>query len=376
MRIAINVEIAFSHPTGMGRHARELLRHLMQVDRTNDYTLFFSCNYTWPPVPDLNGLPERVRVVRLPYSRRQISLAWLCWGGPRTLERLLGRHDVYHDLSNRLLPVTAERRIAALHDVSILRTPQAYAWHSQLMFRRALRELRRADAVITPSQHSRQQIVRRIGVSPERVHVVYNGVSSLFTPMQDAEGWSRTVAGVERPYLFFAGVLNRRKNIDGLVEVFARYLAETDDDELKLVLCGSPGIGDEDVRREVARRDLARRVLFLGYVDDTRLVALYRGAVALVFPSLDEGFGLPVIEAMAAGCPVICSDAASLPEVGADAALYVDPKDVVGWVSAIRRVRRDEDLRADLVRRGLLRAAEFSWRATALETLAVYENAA
>jgi glycosyltransferase involved in cell wall biosynthesis len=226
--------------------------------------------------------------------------------------------------------------------------------------------------VLADSEATRRDLGRSYGIAPEKVRVAYPGIDPTLTLMTDT-GVLKSVRekyGLPPRYLFFIGSLRPRKNLTRLVEAFAK--AQPPD--TALVLAGKPGRAAQDLIAQVERLDLP--VIFPGYVADADVAALYSAALALVFPSLYEGFGFPVAEAMRCGTPVICSNTSSLPEIAGDAALLVDPLDADAIAEAIRRVAGDSDLRASLSARGKARAARFTWEDAAHRTLTTLEEAA
>ncbi|MEJ7786024.1 MAG: glycosyltransferase family 1 protein [Solirubrobacteraceae bacterium] len=247
-------------------------------------------------------------------------------------------------------------------------TPANVASH-RLVVRRGVR---RAEAVITSSLHARGEIADAYGIEPERIHVVPLGVDDAFTP---GEASDRVLArlGVTGPFVLTVGTLQPRKNIGAVVSAFERLVAQGAN--LALVVTGGAGWGGQETAERIRRSPAADRVVMTGHVGDAELLALYRGALCFVFPSRYEGFGLPVLEAMAAGTPVVCSDRTSLPEVAGAAATLVSPDDVDALERAIGRVASSPDARAEMVERGLMQAARFTWERCAQETVGVYRTA-
>jgi glycosyltransferase involved in cell wall biosynthesis len=376
MQIAINIEIAFSNPSGMGRYARELIRHIFQLDATHSYTLFHSNQYAWPPNDDPWILPANFRVQALPYSRKQLLLSWFLYGGPRTLSKVLGTHRVYHDLADILLPVPSNRTIASLHDVFALTLPRSFAWHSRLLFRKSQRQLRDADAIITVSNFSKEKIVELLDVCPDKVVVIYGGVSPEFRPIEDLGRIRKTRAkySVQGDYFLFVGVFSRRKNLGSLLRAYRTFSSRRRHGRALLVCCGNSGVGSREFYRDIFELGLSNDVTILQAVSDAELADLISGSCALILPSLGEGFGLPVAEAMACGAPVICGNRCAMPEVAGGAALCIDPTDVEQVADAMERVRSDAELVRSLRKRGIERAKQFSWVRTAQETLALYQG--
>jgi len=246
--------------------------------------------------------------------------------------------------------------VFTVFDLIHLRVAEASSVTRRLYYRFHVRPaVRRARVVLTGSEYSRAEIVEWSGVEPERVVVIGCGAAARFVPGGDAyePGF---------PYLLYVGNLKPHKNLARLIRAFARARER---DSVRLLLTGDP---QPQLASLVKAERLGDRVVFLGPVTDEQLPGLYRGAVALLFPSLYEGFGLPPLEAMACGTPVVSSTVTSLKEVVGDAAVAIDPLDVECIADAIDRVVADDDLRRDLSSRGLAQAAKFSWERSAQRT--------
>ncbi|MEZ5102787.1 MAG: glycosyltransferase family 1 protein [Thermoleophilia bacterium] len=253
------------------------------------------------------------------------------------------------------------RAAITVHDLSFERGRALMPLRDRLVFRRAVRRsVRRADAILTVSEFSRRELVDRYGLAPDRIAVTPNGVDPAFRA-----GGPRVERA--RPYVLVVGALHPRKDPLTAVEAFALV----DEPGLDLVLAGPDKGLEGAVRQAIQRHGLAGRVELAGHVDKEMLAALYRGAACLAFPSRYEGFGLPVLEAMACGTPVVASAAPAIPEVAGDAAILVPPGDPVALAGGIERALAD---RERLVELGRARAAAFTWRETARLTLAVYRR--
>ena len=255
-------------------------------------------------------------------------------------------------------PLSVTRQAVTIHDVSVLSHTEWYPGSLRLWYRLFLPRLaRRAGVILTVSEHSKSAIVRRLGVPEARVKVVSNGVNPCqFRFCDPAE--VRVRYGLPDRYILYVGSLEPRKNVERLVQAWNRL---TDIRDVQLVLAGRPG--GASAPPFVARPHW--RVRMLGFVPDEDLPALYAGALFFVMPSLYEGFGLSVLEAMACGAPVIASQAGALPEVTGQAALQVDPTSVEGMTEAIRSLLLDGELREELRQKGLERAGQFSWERAA-----------
>lgn len=280
-----------------------------------------------------------------------------------------------------LPPRVSCARVVTIHDLSFMRHPEMFTRRDRLLLTWGVPlAVRGADQIIVPSAHARDDLFEIFGVSPDRVRVTHEGVSDRFRV--DAFDRSRTADGRQSdrlpsfPYVLTVGNLQPRKNPQRLLTAWAELVGEGLTGECRLVLAGGSHGRQEDVRSFIAKLRLQDHVLLTGYVGDDELPALYAGARAFVFPSLYEGFGLPVLEAMASGVPVACSDLTSLPEVAGSAAALFDPFDVDDIAGRIAALIGDEELRRELIARGLQRVTMFSWEKCARETLGVYRRAA
>jgi glycosyltransferase involved in cell wall biosynthesis len=266
------------------------------------------------------------------------------------------------------------RSVVTLHDLAFLLYPATHTADSRAYYAASGESVRRAERVIAVSQRTASDAVRLLGVDPARVRVVPEAAAPGFRP-RDAAAFQFVAQRLrldERPYVLFVGTLEPRKNVPLLLDAFAQVQAGLD---AQLLVVGGRGWLDEPIFAALARLGLGDAVRFLGGLDQDDLAALYSHAGVLVLPSVYEGFGLPVLEAMACGAPVVCSNAGPLPEVAGDAAVLLAPDDAGQWAQAILSVMTDARLADDLRQRGFARAATFSWERAAVATRDVYREA-
>lgn len=341
--------------TGVGRYSEELARALGELGGPVRYERRGGRHRGGPgPGPTLRqSWPPR----------RLLHASWLATGRP-ALERVAPPVDLLHVLFPSFPVPTRAALVATVNDLFVLDQPTWYRPGERRAVVTSLHRLAdRADRVITLSQHVADQVVERLGVERARVTVVPLGVS----PALLADGPTGSSPS-GRPYVVAVGAATARKDLGTAI----RAVAATED--LDLLLVGPPGPADDALRALAAELGVAGRVHLLGPRPDEQLAALVRGAVALLHPSLDEGFGLPPLEAMALGTPALVARSGALPEVVGDAAPVLLPGDVDAWAAAVARVRDDPEHRATLVAAGTRHAATRTWTATAARTASVHEE--
>ncbi len=317
-------------------------------------------------------VPERFRLRRVsanPFLR-------LGWDLPRRVRRdrpaLL--HVQYTAPLDCPVPV-----VVSVHDVSFLEQPEHFPWWRARQLRLTVRRtVARAARILTGSEFSARAIARHYGRDPADIAVIPNAASAVFRPISPAvaAAYVRARFGIEPPFLLSVGDLQPRKNPIGLIAAFAELLPLLPGSRLRLVLAGKETWYGGRVRKAAQRSGAAERIHFTGFVSDEDLLHLYNACELFVFPSFYEGFGLPLVEAMACGKAVACSNRSALPEVADAAALLFDPQRSSEMVRVMRELLVDRELRARMERLGLQRAAQFSWQRTAEKTLAVYQAVA
>lgn len=270
------------------------------------------------------------------------------------------------------------RRVITVHDLAFLRYPELLTEDSRRYYRQIFRAVEETDAIIAVSNHTKQDLIQLTEAPDERIVVVPEAASPAFRPIEDGRSVKEMLneLGVRQPYFLFVGTMEPRKNLVNLTRAFGEFLnkCERPASAPNLVLAGARGWLYDEVFASIDRLGIAERVRHISRPGVADLVALMNGALALVMPSRYEGFGLPVLEAMGCGTPVCASDVSALPELVGDAGLLVDPDDVEGWAAALTRLYEDEALRRGLSQKGLRRAAGFSWKKAAGQTLDLYRK--
>jgi glycosyltransferase involved in cell wall biosynthesis len=260
-----------------------------------------------------------------------------------------------------------------IHDLSFVSFPQGYRSHERLVYNTFIRQsARKAREILTVSEFSKREICDLWKIPAEKVTVTYNGLEASFRNVLEQP--ERRAASSEAPYILYVGNLHPRKNLVCLLQAFGALKAEKKIPH-RLKIVGQKAWLYSDIFKAVQGNDFSKEVDFTGYVDERELIRLYQGASVTVYPSLYEGFGLPVLEAMACGSPVVTSKTTALPEVAGDAALLIDPTDVSEMAAAIFKVVASQDLQQNMRAKGRAQAQKFSWIDTAQKTWRVYQRA-
>jgi glycosyltransferase involved in cell wall biosynthesis len=362
MRIGFDITSLSVPQSGVGTYTANLYAQLRQRDHDEVLPLsHYPDSYRWP-----NGK----------HPLRLNRTLWMQAVLPAHLRRI--RPDVAH-FTNSTAPLFVPcPMVLTIHDMTLWLLPQHHPARRLITMRPIVPLVaRRAAAVITVSESAKADVVNILGLPPERVHVIYEAPAQCFQPMHRGAALDAVSQKYKLPkqFLLYVGTIEPRKNLVRLLEAFAA-LRQCDGVDHELVLVGSRGWKDASVYEAINRLRLQSCVHFLGHIPISDLVAIYNLADALVFPSLYEGFGLPVIEAMACGTPVITSPNGSLREVAGNAAEFVEPTDVEGIREGIYHVLNDSIHRSHLRDLGLAQAACFSWARVAEQTMEVYRQAA
>jgi glycosyltransferase involved in cell wall biosynthesis len=381
MNICLNAQLISDQSgyrgAGVNNYSRQLLAALGQAaldGRTEHrFTAFVHTpDLTVPGVDLLMGSP----LLERPAAR----IVWEQTVLPAALARR--KADVVHGLVNVLPLASRAPGVVTVHDLSFVRTPQLLPPLKRVYLTRlCAASVARARAVIAVSRQTAADVMRCFGAPAAKVHVVYNGVGAAFTPGAapgDAEAGARfrQAKGLPERYFLYLGTLEPRKNLELLVRAFGAWRAEAGpaDAGVKLVLAGGKGWYYDAIFAQAAALGLADAVLFPGFIPPAELPDWYRAAELFVYPSVLEGFGLPVLEAMACGVPVVCSQAESLLEVAGEAAVTFPAGDEAALTAALRSLCENPAQRERMRTRGLAQAARFSWTQSAAQTIALYDT--
>lgn len=370
MRIAFDGTTLTPGRTGVGYYTEHLLQHLArEVEQTGDEIVVVSNK----PIDTQAPLPAHVRVHD--GHRFPIRIGWMQLRASAALASL--RPDVAH-FTNGMIPYGSPApTIVTVHDMSLRLYPRCHPIR-RLVLNRPLMHvaIRQAASIVTVSESARRDLQRFHGIPSDRVSVVHEAASPAFRPITDRARLEdvRARYGLPQRFMLYVGTIEPRKNLMRLMTAFAA--ARRAGIPHHLVCVGPYGWSSNDLSHHIQTLGIERVVHFTGYLPFEHLPAVYNLGDFFVFPSLYEGFGLPVVEAMASGLPVLTSKTSSLGEIAADAALTIDPLDTDAMVEAIRQLATDRGLRRDRAERSLRRSRDFSWTQTAKEMLAVYHRVA
>jgi len=374
MRICIDVSAAVHERAGLGRYTSELVAALLALDHNADYVMFYNNPASATIPPPLTSLPRLTTSLAIKPWRMAVLLSHMAG---RSQDSLFPGIDLFHATDHLLPRLYCVKSVFTLHDLVFQVYPETHKslnrWFLRLMIPRFLRA---ADAIIAISQWTKSDAVRLYGIPEEKITVIYEGVHPRFHRLHQTE-----IAAARQKYrlpqhaILYVGTIEPRKNLITLLDAYVQMLRQhAVADDTKLVIVGRKGWLYEPFFRRLHELGLEGQVIFPGFVADKDLPAIYAAADVFVFPSLYEGFGLPVLEAMACGAPVVCSNSSSLPEVAGDAALQFAPTDVASLAAALQRILSDGELRRRLVAAGVQRAQHFTWEETARQTLQVYRQ--
>jgi glycosyltransferase involved in cell wall biosynthesis len=365
MRFSVDAHAIGQHLTGNETYVRNLLNGFASLDTTSEFIAYYSVAQAATSLPDRF---QKYRVARNPFIRLGIDLTRSLY---RDRPHLL--HVQYTAPLRCPVPV-----VVSVHDVSYLERPEFFPRVRAWQLRQTVaRTVRKAARVLTVSEFSRRGIQEAYGIDGSNIIVVPNGVSNMFRPLvrENAAAYIRKRFQIPGPYVLTVGDLQPRKNQIGLIDAFESAVRHAGIPH-RLVLVGKDTWHGRQVRHRAARSSVADRIYFTGFVSDEDLLQLYGGCDTFVFPSFYEGFGIPILEAMACGRAVACSNTSAMPEVANAAALLFDPHSKEEMTRALVDLTVDSQLRARMERRGQQRSTLFSWERAARQTLAVYYDVA
>lgn len=356
------------HKTGVEWYSYHLIEQLKQIDRENHYFLY-------------TDRPLEGDLAKCPANFEEVVLSWPLprfWTlGRLSLEMKWGKKkpDVLFVPAHTIPLLTPRATVVTVHDIGFEHFPELYPWADKLYHRFSIKIIKRkVDRILTVSNYSKEDICDFYNIPKHKVKVVLNGYDNTKYKQMSVADYDLEKFKIFDDYILFVGRLEEKKNTPRLIEAFGEFKKKHPTDKHKLVLVGKEGFGFDRVVQNIEKYKLQDQVIMPGWVGDNDLPKLLNRAKAFIFPSLFEGFGIPIVEAMACGCPVLCSNTTSLPEAAGEAAVLFDPVKTSEIVSALERVLLDDTIRQTLSEKGLRHSAKLSWQKCAVQTLDIITN--
>ena len=339
-------------------------RLIKEFAKNNDHNFFI---YT--PVEPSKDLPRETNSFK--YIVFKSKKLWTMLGLSKKIYKDKNNLDVFFSPTHYLPLFSVVPSVVSIFDLSYLKYPELFKKKDLYQLKIWGRySIKRAKAVITISESSKNAIIEEYKLASDKVHVVYPGIKELINNREINMTDLQKKYGIKKNFILFVGTIQPRKNIARMVEAISQI------PELELIVVGKKGWQYEGILDSPRKFGVENRVKFLEFVPDEELSELYKNAICFVLPSLYEGFGLPILEAMKYGCPVVTSNTSSLPEAGGDAALYFDPEDSSDIAEKIKKLLSDDKFREDMIEKGYKQAKKFSWEKAAKETLHVLKEVA
>ncbi len=364
MKIGIDASRANKkHKTGVEWYSYHLIEQFKKIDHQNQYFLYANepLRGALAEMPD--NFQEAVLKWPIPRTWTVLRLSW---------EMLVGRKkcDTLFVPAHTIPLFNPERSVVTVHDIGFEHFPECYQTADKFYHKLIIHFIKKsADQIITVSEYSKRDLIETYKIDPAKIKVVYNGYDQeRYREMPDAKTYIRNKFEINAPYILFVGRLEEKKNISRLIDAFNLFKKQNPQDDHKLVLVGSCGFGFEQAQKKIGEYGLQKEIIFPGWLDDHDLPYLHSASDLFVFPSLFEGFGIPILEAMACGEPVVCSNTTSLPEVAGDATIMFDPTDIEQMSAVMARVLLNPRTASDLREKGLARTKLFSWEKCAIQT--------
>ena len=371
MLIGIDASRTFAErPTGTETYSQRLIQELLKLRNSHRFRLYF--RNALPPDAFSSAEKRRAEIRIIPFPRlwTHLRLSW----------EMIHRPPDALFVPAHVLPLIHPRvSLVTIHDLGYLYFPEAHPWRQRFYLDLSTRwSACTATHLLVDSRATRADLINHYNVPPEKITVAYPGVDETLAPVHDQAAIEAVKAryGIQGDYFLYLGTLQPRKNLKRLVEALSKPETQNPKRKTYLVLAGKRGWFYKDLFEQVHRLGMDDRVIFPGYVADDDKASLLSGALAFTFPSLHEGFGLPVLEAQACGCPVITSTTSGLPEVAGDGALLVDPEDTAAIAASMQRVAMEPNVRRALIDRGFANVRRFSWRECARAALNAIEKCA
>ncbi len=354
MKIGINATYAASKfLTGIGNYTHNLIKHILLMDKTNQYTLYY-----------------KYRIKKKDFLPYTISSKYY---EPFLNRFSFNKIDIFHDPAVKYTRIGKSKCVVTIHDiVTALEEDYTSAHFKKTQKPKLLKSIMYADHIISVSKFTKNELMQKFNISEGKISVVYHGIDTHIFNSEMKRKEIFVKYKLPEKFLLFVGNIEKRKNLQGIIDAFEKWsMAQPD---MGLVLIGQNGYQGETIKNYIFQSKVKEKIRAIQYILNDELPVFYQNALALLFPSFYEGFGLPILEAMACDCPVITSNTTSMPEVGGDAVLYVDPFSKESILKQILLLIQDPSLRNELIQKGREQVKKFTWEKTAQETIGVYEK--
>ena len=374
LKIGVDIRCLMSpNRTGVGEHTYELLNAIFKIDKQNHYFLFYNSHKDVTAHVPLWPQQNNIHYIAAKWPNKLFNIAIKFLGWPK-LDKLISRHSHLDYIFSPNINFTALskniKQILTVHDLSFKFFSQFFSakqrlWHLGI---NPKKQCRRADIIIAQSENTKRDIVDYYKIPPEKIKVIYPGISSIFSDTPANKEKLKQKYNLPNHFILFLGTIEPRKNIIGLIEAFEKCYSSLPM-PYSLILAGAPSWNDKEIHERAATSPLKDKIKFIGYVDAEEKPGLYSLAELFVYPSFYEGFGFPVLEAMACGTPVITSNRSSLPEITNQSAYLINPNRPAEIANAIIKLVKDENLKEHFIKLGLEQAKKFSWETAAKQWL-------
>lgn len=373
MKIAFDISYIQKKRAGIGRAALNLLQGLLEHDRVNEYIL-----HGWSYSLDIETIKIfKKHNVQLSLLKIPGNIKRFFWNQFRTpnIEYFLKSINIFHSSDPFLPPLHTAKGIITIHDLVYKKYPhllqkEVLKWDSHI-----IKSIQRANAIITPSNQSRNDIIEFFPSAADKINVVHFPIEPIFTNIPDPnyDSFIKSKYNLDNPFILFVGTIEPRKNIVNLIKAFEMFQLKHKSPP-QLVICGKPGWMYEDIFKTMKGPSVVGKIRYFNYLPEKELASLYRLAHIFVFPSVYEGYGFPVLEAMASGTPVITSNTSSLKEIAEGAAILVDPTSIDEFADSMIKLSENDSLRNELSRKGLERIKLFNSATAAEQVLNIYKQ--
>ncbi len=360
---------------GIGHYTYHLIRHLLDLDKINKYTLFFDYRLAKRKLEKFKRKNVKIKYFPFRHYKRYLGLVYSRLLVTATLAR--ENIDVFHFPAGNIPAKYTGKKLLTVHDLAVWKHPDLFAKIQRRQARSLTSTtLKNVGKIIAVSEATATDIKEIFDVNPEKIKVIYNGIDKRFfiKPTSDAISDLKKKYKIKKDYILYLGQLEPRKNLTRLIEAFSELKERNLGEDFQLVIAGGSGWLAKVIRHIASDSKYSEDIIFTGYIKPDDLTSIYGGAKLFVFPSIYEGFGMPVVEAMACGLPVVLSDIPALKEVAGGIGVLVNPYSVSGMAQAMWKVLSNNSLQKELIQKGFKRAEEFSWQQCAKETLKLYEE--